>query len=582
MTRHGLLLSFLALGVCAGLGWVYHVHRNGADPVKNSPGAAGVDGQDIVLDDAQRDYLWQVEHHVLVLSKHWFKDFSVALRNADEKALAELLSADFQGGTLSKPREETLDTGYAQVIRHKDSGEPSLPLDRSGFVRQLLEYRKPFIKPPQVKLYPKTMGPRLREDLDSAWQGAGVLRMWGEVGAGMPGEVVLHFRFQVPRPAKDHRPRWLESLEITQVQTARAPRFLLRDVTLERNIDPARFHDNWTAPRRIPITGGVYLGDFNRDGIPDMLVVDIDKHVLYQGLPGGKFKDVTAEMGLPGIPPPDAAGAPIAAFVDLDGDGWEDLILGTSIYRNVAGKGFMEQTGTNLSLNPAATGVAVCDFDKDGLVDIYVTQPGKGKAASWLDGKSGERRGNQLWRNLGNFKFEDVTEKSGTSGGSRSVFSAVWLDINNDGWPDIYVPNEFGNGILLVNNKNGTFHEHALMKGPHDFGTMGITCGDINNDGHIDLYLGNMYSKTGSRIIGNVKPGTYPEEIMAKMRRFVAGSNLYLNKGSLAFDSVSQAWQMNDVGWAYGPALVDLDNDGFLDLFATSGFVSASRDEPDG
>jgi len=171
---------------------------------------------------------------------------------------------------------------------------------------------------------------------------------------------------------------------------------------------------------------------------------------------------------------------------------------------------------------------------------------------------------------------------SNTSGGQRSVFSAVWLDINNDGRPDLYVPNEFGNGVLLLNNGKGAFTEKTLVPGPGDFGTMGITCGDIDNNGQIDIYLGNMYSKTGSRIIGNVKPGTYPEDLMAKMRRFVSGSQLYVNQGDLKFTPVAQKWQMNDVGWAYGPALLDLDNDGFLDLFATSGFISLDRDKPDG
>lgn len=583
MNSRSLVFSVLALTACAGLGWVGYNHWFGSgtskDKLANPPPE---ENTPVLMDDAQRNYIWEVEHHVLVLSKHWFKDFAQALEKADEKALARLLASNFQGGILQKAKEEKLDTAYAQVVRLKDAGHPPLPLKASAFVAKLLEFRKPFVKPPHVKVYPKTMGPGKREDLDSPWEGPGVLRMWGEVGAGKPAEVVLHFRFRIPRPQKDHRPAWLETMEITQIQTASAPRFLLRDVTAERNVNADLFYDNWKTEKKIPVTGGVYLCDFNRDGICDMLVVDVDKHVLYQGLPGGKFKDVTLEMGLPGIMPPDAGGN-MAALADLDGDGWEDLILGGNIYRNVEGKKFVDYTfRTNLRLPPDSSGISICDFDKDGKVDLYVSRPGKGKAADWLSGNSGDKRGNQLWRNLGNWKFEDVTEKSGASGGHRSVFSAVWLDINNDGWPDLYVPNEFGNGILLLNNGDGTFREHPLMKGPHDFGTMGITCGDINNDGNIDLYLANMYSKTGSRIVGLVKPGTYPEDIMAKMRRFVSGSNLYLNKGSLTFDSVSQPWQMNDIGWAYGPALVDLDNDGFLDLFATSGFVSVSRDEPDG
>jgi hypothetical protein len=221
MTRQHLLLSILTLAACAGLGWLGYHHWYGAGSSKNTPGE---DTKDVILDQSQRDYIWQVEHHVLVLSKHWFKDFSVALQNADEKALSVLLAADFQGGTLQKPQEEKLDTAYAQLIRHKDAGHPPLPLERSDFIGKLMEYRKVFVKPPQVKVYPKTMGPRNRGDLDTQWEGAGVVRMWGEVGRGQPGEAVLHFRFRLPRPQQDHRSGWLESMEITQAQTARAPR----------------------------------------------------------------------------------------------------------------------------------------------------------------------------------------------------------------------------------------------------------------------------------------------------------------------------------------------------------------------
>src|SRR4029077_12465037 len=151
-----------------------------------------------------------------------------------------------------------------------------------------------------------------------------------------------------------------------------------------------------------------------------------------------------------------------------------------------------------------------------------VTRSGRAGQKSWLDGKSEDSEGNHLFRNRGGWQFEDVTQRSGTLGGYRSTFAGAWLDINNDGWPDLYVINEFGNGVLLINDGKGGFREQQLAPGPHDFGTMGVTCGDIDNDGNIDLYCANMYSKAGSRVIGNLKPGTYSRPIMSNSRTFGA------------------------------------------------------------
>lgn len=569
MFRGALSLVLLLLVGLAAWFWLSSSPRNGGDE------------RESVMSAEERQYIWDVEHHVLVLSKFWFRDLAESLKNSDRPKLLNMLAPSFKGAKPSKPLEERRELGFGRFLRQKDDLSPPVALSREAFVDQLLAYRKLFSAKLHIKLNPKTMAPQQRDDLDTVWQGAAVLRLWGEVNPGQPGELTIQLLFSAPRPQNNHEAGWLQSCRIMQVQQASATRYLLRDVTRERGIDPALFHDNWEKKTTTPSTGGVYLCDFDRDGRIDVLITDLERIALYRGLPGGKFSDVTTELGLLESPPP--AAFTLAGFVDIDGDGWEDLILAGRIYRNEAGKRFVDVTAkTNLQIPIDGVGLALADYDGDGLVDIYITRPGKTKQGSWLDGKSADPRGNRLWRNRGNWKFEDVTLASNTSGGQRSVFSAVWLDANNDGRPDLYVPNEFGNGVLLLNKGNGTFSERALVPGPGDFGTMGITCGDIDNNGQIDIYLGNMYSKTGTRIIGNVKSGTYSEDLMARMRRFVSGSQLYINHGDLSFKPVAQQWQMNDVGWAYGPALIDLDNDGFLDLFATSGFISLSRDKPDG
>jgi hypothetical protein len=560
------------------------VQSEGTTPA-NAPEDTGK--QDLTLNETQRDYLWQIEHHGNLLGKYGFGAIKKALAQEDAGGLASLLAKDFTGSIYDKPREVRVNNDFLQVTRQQQIDQQRIPLDAVHFVERLLAYRRAFGKPPAIEMKLMKLAPEERDNLNSpSWQGSAVLRMWGQSAPGQPTEITLNLEYRIPKPTEEslRRPGWLRSAAIVQSLVGHAQRFLLRDVTRERGIDPSLFVDNWlaTGPKKT-IHGGVFFCDFNRDGILDLLVTDTNGYFLYKGLPGGKFVDVTNEMGLPRHPVDSARCANVAAFVDLDGDGWEDLILGNHVYRNDQGKRFIDYTyRTNLHMAADAGGIALADFDRDGYVDLYITRPGQGKKDSWLGGRSGDKDGNQLWRNKGNWQFEDVTETAGASGGLRSTFAAVWLDINNDGWPDLYVINEFGNGALLVNNGNGTFREHQLAEGPNDFGTMGVTCGDIDNDGNIDLYCANMYSKAGSRVLGNLKPGSYPEPIMATMRQFVAGSQLWRNRGNLQFEKLGQRCQVAAVGWAYGAALADLDNDGWLDLYATAGFVSSSRDEPDG
>ncbi len=426
-----------------------------------------------------------------------------------------------------------------------------------------------------------TLSPVQRGKFDGLWEGMGQLRMAGEHVKGAPAEVVVNFRYRLSRPRKEAlaQPGWLRSASLRQVLTARASHTLFAEVAQQRGIEVSKLHDNWKTTTLNAHPGGVYVCDFNRDGILDILVTDATGTTLYQGRANGTFEDVTSFVGLPRQAPLSNA----VCWIDIDGDGWEDLILGGRAYRNEQGKRFADYSGrSNLRLPPFVGSLLVADYDGDGKLDLYATGAALPGKRSWLEGKGAEVRGNLLLRNKGKWQFEDVTRAASASGGRRSTFTAAWLDANNDGWPDLHVINEFGDGVLLINNGNGSFSPRRLASYPADFGSMGVAVGDVNNDGHIDIYCANMYSKAGTRVIGNLKPDAYPRDVMEKMRRFVAGSQLHLNRGQLKFDQVGTRLQVAAAGWAYGPCLADLDNDGFLDIYATAGFISRDRNEPDG
>jgi hypothetical protein len=538
------------------------------------------------MDEEQRHFIWEIEHHGNVLNRVGFPALANALKQGDEKAVARVLGPDFTGAAPREPREASVRTDFVNVVRRTDAGKVPEKLDGGQFVSRLLEYRRFFgHKVAGIKIALMKLRPTRADDLDAPWEGTGQLRLWGEKEKGKPAEVVVYLSYRTVRPTREAMAagKWLLACSITQSQVGWAERFLMRESARERGLEPHSLHDNWVADHHQPATGGVFLCDFDRDGLLDVLITDVNGYFLYKGLPGGKFKNVTAEVGLPEMLQEVSSRALVAAWVDLDGDGWEDLLLGPYVFRNLRGERFENVTRLcNLRLSARAGGVAVADFDGDGRMDVYEFQPGVGKADSWLGGKAASGAGNRLWRNKGGWKFEDVTASSGTDGGDRSTFTALWLDADNDGRPDLYVPNEFGDGVLYLNRGNGKFRPCPLTNKPNDFGTMGATAGDVDNDGNIDLYCANMYSKAGTRVIGNVRPGTYPEDVMDRVRRFVKGSELHLNRGGLRFEQKGKAWQVNDAGWAYGPALVDLDNDGWLDLYATAGYISRSRTEPDG
>ncbi len=565
----------------------------------NSSDAAAADASDdSILPAAERAFLWECEHYGNRLGQIGFSALSKALLAGEPAAVARFCSPDFQASVPSEAAEIRWEKDSITASRVIGVETPQL-LNQDEFALWLLELPQNISRgAPSIKFELLHLAPLDRNNLEGGWEGRCRLRIQGtgNAGQGSAGqmlEVLVQLSFRTLSPTEEilQAGGWLEKCVVSQIDVRRSPQPLMREVSEQRGFKTDDLFDNWQAKKeeRLITSGGVYLCDFDRDGYTDVLVMaerTAHNPRFYRCLPAGRFEDVTYRIGLPDLP-----GVTQAVFVDINNDGWEDLFfIGWGVFLNRQGKIFQLRKDSNLPQlvleagMDGVSGASVADFDRDGLIDIYITRADtrEHKKGSWVDGKSGNIRGNQLLRNLGNGRFEDVTQTAGADGGRRSAFTAGWLDANNDAWPDLYVIHEFGAGALLVNQKNGSFTERLLGDASADFGSMGLALGDIDNDGQIDMYVSNMYSKAGNRVMDNLPSDSYETETLRKLRRMVAGSELHLNEGGFHFQSIADAAGIANVGWSWGPVLVDLNNDGLLDIHSTCGFMSHDRRKPDG
>jgi hypothetical protein len=559
----------------------------------------------LALPESDRKFLWETENVAFQIIYKAGPAFAHALAAGDRESVAQFFAPDFKGTVLEGTPQVT-DRTFARWETRSSDRSTKKPLDGNAFAQYLVDWSLKFRSPPQVQVQVIDLAPIIKDDFSGSWQGKWILRLAGEQGTRkpmsapklerMPPTFPENYQVSDGQPLEivatgkvtwDHCPvdylkdrNWISGWEFSKVVVSQSPKRLMTDVSASIGIDAKPLHDNWKHPheRAATVTGGVFACDVNNDGKIDLFVNDLGPPHLYVNQ-GGKFVDEAFERGLPVTPVKRNA----VCLVDLNNDGWEDLVYGREIYENVQGN-FVRRGSINLDPNTA--GVSVADFDRDGLVDLYVIASAPspdedahqgGSRISWVHDDSGP--GNTLYRNEGQFSFKDVTQPANASAGKRSCFSAVWMDVNDDNWPDVYVINELGNNVLLINQQNGTFAEKNV--GPKFDGfAMGVAAGDVNEDGRVDLYLGNMKSKVGQRVVGNLRPGCYEDDILERMRRWVGGNILMTATPDGNFAEVLAG--VEGGGWSYGPVMIDFDNDGRLDLFSACGFISRSRTEPDG
>jgi len=354
-------------------------------------------------------------------------------------------------------------------------------------------------------------------------------------------------------------------------------------VTENRYDDPKMWDEHYQRISMGETGTGIAIADYDNDGKADIFVVSKTGSCrLFRNLGGWKFEDVTEKAGLKNLGGRENAQEEKeawkqgAVFADVDNDGWLDIYLCRFNAPNLL---FINQRNGSFKEEGAARGLAVtdacgvgafCDYDRDGWLDVYVT-------TNMLDanGHPNGQRG-YLFRNNGNGTFANVTEKAGIRGETLS-HSATWWDYDGDGWPDLYVADDFADTDRLYhNNHDGTFTDSIGRVVPHmPYSSMGADIGDINNDGFMDLFVADMAATTHekdqrgmaySRTLGNSAA-----EISLSGAAQYSRNALYLNTGMGSCLEIAQLAGLAATDWTWSVLFEDLDNDGRLDLFVTNG-----------
>ena len=339
---------------------------------------------------------------------------------------------------------------------------------------------------------------------------------------------------------------------------------------------------------------GLAIGDANGDGLDDLYLCQPDglPNLLYLRNSDGTLTDHSKESGLDIL---DISRGVL--FVDLDNDGDQDLVLthrfSVSVFENTGKAKFNRHL--TIPLDSRVAGVSAADYDHDGDLDFYVcgysprskTSPSDifANPVPYEDARNGAF--NYLFRNDGELDFTDATPGSGfEQNNTQFSFTATWEDYDNDGDLDLYVANDFGRNNLyrnaLIPTGTAHFEDVAEKSGTLDIAAgMAASWGDVDRDGLMDLYVSNMWSSAGHRI-------TYQDQFRAKkegdentknlIRRHARGNSLFRNGGNDApFTDASLDTGTAMGRWAWGSLLMDLNNDGWEDIYVANGFMSAPQ-----
>ncbi len=344
--------------------------------------------------------------------------------------------------------------------------------------------------------------------------------------------------------------------------------------------------------------GGVAIGDINNDGLCDVLLTsNMGDNKLYMNKGGFKFDDITTGSGMR----QDSMWSTGAVMADLNNDGWLDIYVCNSghmksgnrrnkLYINNRDLSFTESAAKyGLDISAYTTQVSFFDYDLDGDLDCFVinnspipinnlgyTNKRNLPDAQWPVADFLKGGGDHLYRNDNDY-FTEVNAETGIHGSLVSFGLGVSVgDVNNDGYPDIYVANDsYERDYLYINQKNGTYKDEFEERiEQNSFSSMGADICDINNDGYPDIFTTDMLPEDDYRLktlgaFDNID--LYNKRLEVGLYRQFMKNCLYINNKSGRFLETANYSGVAATDWSWGALFFDADNDGLNDIYVCNG-----------